>query len=922
MHLAEMAKLAAEKLGDARAAIAIWNRVLEEDAADPMALAQLAALYEREKRWAGLAEVYHRQREAVRGADGEDARAAVAVLERLGALYAEKLEAPAQATAVFKEILALQPGHAKAVRVLRDLYTAAGELDALVELYGALAAWDDLIEVLHGVADRAPTSEAKLAVLGRIPRIAGERAGAPEKAAKANERILSIDPQNLAAARALVPIYRDQGKWARLLGTYEVLLAHTPGADDKLALYVEIRKLCEEKLGSKTLAFQWCARAYEAAPAGAEARDGLLRDLQRLAAEADAWEQVAEIFDRRVAAEGVPAEEKLRLLRELGRIRAVRLHRPDDARAAWERVLALAPDDPEAVQALEDLAIQQGRWADLLVTHRRKAERIEDPARRLEMLFKIAFIEEERVADLEAAAATYQQILALDPRSQRALRALSKVQGARGDAAGLARALELELESAAEPEDKVGLLLRLGGLHEEKLSQPKKALEAFRAALALAPTNRQVHAGLEKFLAGSGEERAEAAALLVPVYERFEDPKRLAPALEILRAAEPDRAERLALDRRLVALYARKLKDPLGAYEAATRVLAGAPDDADNRRELGAMAAELSAYDDLALHLEKAVAGGADRPEGALEPRVVHDLSTELAEIYDEKLVKPAEAEVAWRRVLDIDAADERAHDALARLLRAAGRWDDLRALLLYREENTLDAAKRREILLQICDLYEGVLDNPAGAMEAYRRVLDVDPTLVRGYKALERLYDAAERWPELEDLLGRELAHVKDEREALALGARRAELRANRMGDAHGAVDLAEEVIARDPGHRGVRELLEVLFRKADLKLRIARLLAPRYEAEGDWGQLIAMLRGEREFAAHPSEAVDLLARIAGLQEARLGDEPGAFDTWTEALHTDPEDKRPRAALERLARRLGRCFVETDDVESEFVAI
>src|SRR5262249_31113593 len=262
---------------------------------------------------------------------------------------------------------------------------------------------------------------------------------------------------------------------------------------------LEIRKLCEEKLGSKALAFQWAARAYELATTIPNAfnvgqvGEKLLRDLERLGAEADAWEQVNDILQRRVGTPDVPPAERLRLLRELGRIRATRLHRVDDARGAWERVLELSPDDHEAMTALEDLATQQARWSDLLGIYRRRAELEKEPDKKLELLFKIAFIDEERAGNLESAAKTYEQILREDRRSQRAIRALVKVQGARGDAAGLARALELDLEHATESDTKVGLLLRLGGLYEGPLAQRRTALERDAAPLPVPPTKRQAH---------------------------------------------------------------------------------------------------------------------------------------------------------------------------------------------------------------------------------------------------------------------------------------------------------------------------------------------------------------------------------------------------------------------------------------------
>src|SRR5262249_31427452 len=175
-HLVDMARLAADKLGDTRSSINIWNRILELGASteggpeggprDAEALSALALLYDKEKRYLALAEIYHRQVENVDG-DASN-RAATAILEKLGALYADKLEAPTQAAEGFREVLRLQPGHGKAMRILRDLYAQQGDLASLEELFGSMNAWDDLIEVLHSLVDRPPAVEAKLAILERI----------------------------------------------------------------------------------------------------------------------------------------------------------------------------------------------------------------------------------------------------------------------------------------------------------------------------------------------------------------------------------------------------------------------------------------------------------------------------------------------------------------------------------------------------------------------------------------------------------------------------------------------------------------------------------------------------------------------------------------------------------------------------------
>jgi len=152
-----MARLATERVGDSKLSIELWNRVLELPAQpgdaeaaeaapeahgganghgparvdDAEALGALAHLYDREKRHAALAEVYRRQR-VIAPSEIE----AVGVLEKLGALLVDRMQAPAQAAGVLQELLVLRPGHSRALRTLREIYAAEGNYQALEQLYG------------------------------------------------------------------------------------------------------------------------------------------------------------------------------------------------------------------------------------------------------------------------------------------------------------------------------------------------------------------------------------------------------------------------------------------------------------------------------------------------------------------------------------------------------------------------------------------------------------------------------------------------------------------------------------------------------------------------------------------------------------------------------------------------------------------
>src|SRR5207244_1286962 len=95
----------------------------------------------------------------------------------------------------------------------------------------------------------------------------------------------------------------------------------------------------------------------------------------------------------------------------------------------------------------------------------------------------------------------------------------------------------------------------------------------------------------------------------------------------------------------------------------------------------------------------------------------------------------------------------EGALHSLERHYRAAERYPELRALLAQRKQQAESADAKRDLLFQICDLDEGVLDDTVAAGASYREVLEVDPSSLRAFKALERIYSSGEKWRDLDAL-------------------------------------------------------------------------------------------------------------------------------------------------------------------------
>jgi len=920
--LMEIARLAADRLGDAREAIALWNQLLEDDPADVEALTALGGLYEREKRWLGLIECLQRQKD-LQPANPDGVKNQVVLLERIGTLYAEKLQAPEQAIAAYQEIVRKMPTHPKAMRTLRELFAQGQRWADLEQLYGSQGQWEELCEVLLSAAERVSDGAKRVSLYAKVAEVAEQKLKSPERAAKAYERILAVEGDNQMAAAALVSIYRQQEKWARLLATHEILLGHAKDDDARLERLREIRVLCEDKLGSKGLAFTWCAKAFTLRPQD----PALEKELERLAAESEAWDELVELYAAEVAREADPARQAERH-RQLGRLTLNRLHKTDDARRHFEALLERKPDDEEALSTLEGIFNQARSFPSLLAIYKKRAAREASAPKRLELLFRMAWIEEEQLKDGAAAVATYREVLAaaLDatPATQlRALRALEKLHAQAGQWAEVARALDEQLPHVGGDIDaKVQLEQQLGDICEHKLDDKKRALQHYESAFAASPSHKPTQAALERWIAPDaspaiydGQDRVRIARTMLPLYEQRDDAKRIVDCLEILLAATPA-GEELEILRRLADLVAHRLDDAKRAYQYTGRVFALRPGDAQNRQRMATLADALECPDDLAVRYGDAEEAAQKRGEIEL----ARDLAWDLGQLFDARLGMPDDAEKAYLRVLERDPENGEAHVALVQLYSVHERWSQLRKLLAQRKERAQDVGDRIAMLFQISDLDEGVLGDDAAAIADYQEILELDggasQASQRAFRSLDRLFLASEDWTALDGLLERRIPFAPQDDDTMGtpesrahLKFRRGELNASRLEQPARAADLYEEALADEPRHELARKGLETLMKRPELRQRIARALEPLYLADEAWSKLALVLGAQREAPENSggAQGVALTMRLAEIQEERLGARQLALATWREALRLDPTSSQVRNNVERLSTLLGK---------------
>lgn len=94
-------------------------------------------------------------------------------------------------------------------------------------LYADANDWEGLVEVLGNAADRTDDVELKKELSFRAANLYENQIGEPHRAFRNYERVLSVDSENVEAAKALAPIYEKEEKWPRLVGMLELLARNT-----------------------------------------------------------------------------------------------------------------------------------------------------------------------------------------------------------------------------------------------------------------------------------------------------------------------------------------------------------------------------------------------------------------------------------------------------------------------------------------------------------------------------------------------------------------------------------------------------------------------------------------------------------------------------------------------------------------------
>ncbi len=885
----EMAKLAAERLDKGADALRLYKMVLAEDPKSASALDALERQAERDKDYKTVAEVLEKRAE-----HAADDGARLVVLQKLGAIYADRLSDHEGAMRAWQRVLDLSPGHAKALRVLRDSHLAMGDYDGLEQLYAKFGDWEGLVEVISAAADKTADLTLKLELSFRAAAIFEQKLETPDRAFRAYERVLSARPDDERAATALVPIYEREEKWSRLPALYEVLLGHAKEEETTLALYAKLAKVTGEHLGDRAAALVYVRRAYELAPDA----PGALAAFEAASRAATNWQPLVDALVERT--KGKPKkgkkEERRALKAKLADIYATELGKIDLAVETCRALVDDDEDDHESVAALDKLLRGADRRDDLRALFDLRVGRA-GTSQKLELLSQWAILEEDVWAAADKAIALYRRVLELVPQHGQALRALSRLLKGSGDAAAAAEFLEKDRDQR-EGSERAARDVELARLYMTSLKRPGDALDAAKRALEVTPNDPEAVAVVEELLA-VGETRARAAQTLEVCYASSGQLKRQAEVLEVLIATAAAKADRIALYERLADVHQR-LNANAAAFDVLARATREFPMELALWDRLGVLANRTNRSQAFVDAIAQAVP-----PEGdtGLPPGVESDLSERAATLYDEMLGEIDKATPYLDRILARDPSNERAFARLKQILTTREKWSELEALYERAVQATAEGPRRAELLSEVALVAEEITGDRAKAIGYYERILEIEPLHEQAIRALDVLYGATDRWDKLAQLLTRRLSAATMD-EAVAIKLRLGGLYHDKLGDPRAALGYLEDVLQADVHSRDARDLVEKCLTVPELRPRAAIVLEQVYAQKDEARDLVRVLEVRLESATDAIERRELLRRVAELRDERLTDDPGAFEAYVRLVPLVPADTDARERMLEIARR------------------
>ena len=838
--LCERARILASQGHDKRAIEAL-EQARDKAPEHPLILVDLARLYERTQMWPAVVEILE-----VHARVTHDKTELLALFSEAGRLAEDKLGDVERAIRLYGSCIEADRAFSPALTALGKLFAKTGRHRELSSVYAVqIAATSD--------------PQQKVNLLFKQAELLTDTLEDHEAALLHLTQLLDMQPGWVPALKMASSLYARLQRFEELIGIYEKELACIQtqggqGSGQAMFLLDKVAGVLEDKLNDPQRAVEVYRRMLVVQPGYLPA----LRSLGHLYARLERWVDLLAVNTEEAELVG-DQNHIVALLYRNGEILADKLSRTDDAVAAYRQALQLMPNYLPALKALGAIFARAGRYTDLIAMHREEAEIARRKEQRVHLLFMIAQIYEDKLADRPAAIEAYQAVLAEDAAHHPAMRALARIALVQGDWQALLKINARELSLLGEGRDRALLRCRMAEIYDRHLHDVDSAVRCLHEAIRDS-----------SFLLSAHEQ-------LVSLHARLGHAQDEARARERMHEVLPDVEGRVANLRELAEHALLRLNDPQRALEAAQRILLESSGDAEALRLALKCALRLKDYR-LAIELAEQLAG--------VEPAAdeVANLYIQIASWQESHVDPPKDSLPAYVRVLEFAPDHPTALHAVERAYVERQAWDCLFALYATERARATKASLIADLSMKMGELAERRLGQPEVALVSYERVLQVAPNSIAAITLLKDLYGHLGRAADQLRMLSLEASASNDPARAIHTLLEVGVLQRDRFGDAAAAVACFTKVLEREPLHLQAYQWLEKLFVEASR-----------------WEDLAALYVQRAAHLVELPRKIDLLTEAAILLSDRLKRFGAAADIYQQVLGLAPGHARTLLALGQL---------------------
>lgn len=613
----------------------------------------------------------------------------------------------------------------------------------------------------------------------QLAHLAGHRLSHPEIATAHQKAVVDREPQDPEARAALLREYRRSGNDEQLALFVAQMAQKSTDPVEVANTYFLAAKIFYDRLRDEQRATVALRNAVAAWP------DHLLawRELGRIYEANARWTEAIDVY--RLEAERLSdvSERASRLFR-IGQIFEERLSNEEQAAFFYRQVVVLRPTFIPALQALGKLLHKRGAWAELVEMNEAEILATDELTLKIPKLFKLAEVLEQQQNDRERAVQVHERILALDPVYMPSLKALGRLYSMLNRYPDLIKMWESEIALTEDNEQKMFMLDKISQIFESQ-GQLDQAISTTKRILEINPAQLSAVRTLGR---------------LLHMAQRFSE---LIELNESEASLVNDQKLVVALLHKNGELFEERLNDRPNAIDAYKKVLALAPDYLPSLKALGRIYLQEQRFDDLVSMYRQELEATSIAEHAAT-------LAYKIGELYEERLKRPEDAIVAYRKVLALQPLHRSALHALTRLFEEHQRWKELCDTFVQQVDSAANAQQKAVYWFKIGELRDERLRDVDGAIEAYQEALRLAPEVSPALTALVRLLEEKKDFATLAAILTNESLGQASASRRFDATLRLGELMAHQLSDPDRAIGYFEKVQQLQPAHQSSLLALE----------------------------------------------------------------------------------------------------------------